>query len=407
MVAFSIINPIDQPTGRKRLLGELKTALQDKRFTSLYIIVAYAKSGPLLRLQSLIESWRTAGKDIHAILGVDQQGTTAQALDFAISKFTSAYVTQEPSLTFHPKIYAFIGPSDARLFIGSHNLTVGGTETNFEAGVQLDFDLVSNPLLLQPFWDSWAELMPPVCPATKPLTRALLTTLMSDGSVLDEIVAQRRKTVSSPAYPAPPKPPKSGLAVRPPSALPRRKPIKPVNTAVSAVPAAQAAAVASVPADLVSFGAQGLAIQIKPHHNGEIFLSVTAALQNPAFFRWPFTGLTVPKKPGNPAYPQLTPDPIVSVTVYGAGLAPHLILPNYPLNTVYYSKKSEIRITAKPLFGVVPDYSIMVIQNSDVIGIDYDIIIHRPDSPDFSLWLSACNQTMPGGGQAPRKFGWF
>jgi hypothetical protein len=403
MVAFSIINPIDQPTGRKRLLGELKAALQDKRFTSLYIIVAYAKSGPLLRLQSLIEAWCTAGNKIHAIFGVDQQGTTAQALDFAISKFSSAYVTQEQNLTFHPKIYAFIGPSNARLFIGSHNLTVGGTETNFESGIQLDFDLVSDPLSLQPFLDSWAELMPSVCPATKPLTKALLTALMSDGSVLDEIVAQRRKTVSSPAHPAPPKPPKSGLAVKPPSALPRRKPSKPV-TPVSVV---QAPVTASIPADLVSFGAQGLAIQIKPHHNGEIFLSVTAALQNPAFFRWPFTGFTVPKKPGNPAYPQLSPDPIVSVTVYGAGLAPQLILPSYPLNTVYYSKKSEIRITAKPLVGVVPDYSIMVIQNSDVTGIDYDIIIHRPDSPDFSSWLSACNQTMPGGGQAPRKFGWF
>ena len=84
-----------------------------------------------------------------------------------------------------------------------------------------------------------------------------------------------------------------------------------------------------------------------------------------------------------------------------------LALNKYPLNTVYYATKSEIRITASPLVGMVPDYSVMIMTIGDEPGVDYDITIHRPDSPDYAAWLSACNQSMPGGGQAPRKFGWF
>lgn len=402
MVTFSIINPIDQPTGRRRLLQELKDALQDDRFTTFHLIVAYAKSGPLLRLQTIIEKRRTAGFDIHAIFGLDQHGTTAQALNFALSHFSSCFVTREPNLTFHPKIYAFSGPTVARLFIGSNNLTVGGTETNFETGVWLDMDLARDAASFQQFLDSWAELLPAICPATRTLDTALLASLVADGTVLDEAIAQRNRVLGATIGDAAPRPQKSGLPVKPPSALPPKKTPK---ASVVAGPTPPVVVLGAVP--ISTYGAQGLAIQIKPHHNGEIFLSVTAALQNPEFFRWPFNGFTVPKKVGNPAYPQLTPDPVVSITVYGPALAPQLILPAYRLNTVYYSTKSEIRITAAPLVGVVPDYSIMVMRNSEVAGVDYEIAIHRPDSPEFPVWLATCNQTMPGGGQAPRKFGWF
>lgn len=399
MVNFTIIRPIDQPTGRRRLLGELKAALEDERYNTFYVVVAYAKSGPLLRLQSLIEKRRGEGLNIHAIFGLDQQGTTAQALDFALNHFNSVYVTREPNLTFHPKMYAFVGPEAAKLFIGSNNLTVGGTETNFEAGVEIDIALPADAASLQPFLDCWVELLPAACPATSVLNNALLASLILDGTVPDETIVQQNKAAAQAKKGLAPKPPKSGLAIKPPSALPRKQAV--------AAPAGGAAGAAAGAPVITPYGAQGLAIQIKPHHNGEIFLSVTAALQNPAFFRWPFSGLTVPKKAGNPAYPQLTPDPIVAITVYGAGLSPQLILPNYALNTVYYAKKSEIRITAAPLVEIVPDYSIMIMRGSSTPGLDYDIAIHRPDSPDFASWLAACNQTMPGGGQQPRKFGWF
>lgn len=392
MVSFSFLNPLDQPTGRRRLLDELRAALEDTTFSKFSFVVAYAKSGPLLRLEKLLEERRASGLEVNGIFGLDQQGTSHQALAFALTHFSATYVSREPNVTFHPKIYIFEGATRGRVFVGSNNLTVGGTETNFEAGIQVEFSLPTDQSTFQIFQDSWSELLPAKCPATKQLTSATLAQLVAEGTVLDETTMQGNRLAALSTKAAAPKAPKSGLKLKPPSALPAKKPIP---------------ATAAPPAPLAPAAPQGLAIQIKPHHNGEIFLSVTAALQNPSFFRWPFAGATIPKKAGNPSYPQLTPDPIVNITVYGAGSAATLTLSSYALNTVYYAAKSEIRVTASPLVGIVPDYSIMIIRASESPGVDYDIVIHRPDSPEFAEWLAACNQTMPGGGQTPRKFGWF
>lgn len=183
------------------------------------------------------------------------------------------------------------------------------------------------------------------------------------------------------------------------------KPASPIPAAIMKKPASIAAA--QPPTTPLQQAVTGLAIQIKPHHNGEIFLSKIAVSQNPVFFGWPFTGMTIPKKAGNVAYPQRAPDPVVNIDVYGPAATPLLYLRGYALNTVYYSAKSEVRITASPLVSEVPEYSIMVMTPGSNAGIDYDICIYRPDSPHYRSWLAACNQNMPGGGKVPRKFGWF
>lgn len=397
MPSISFLTPLDQPTGNRRLLTELRESLTDSAFSRLRMIVAFGKVGPLLRLEELIAKRRSDGLRIEAIFGIDHSGTSAQALSFALDQFDRVYVTQEPNLTFHPKIYVFDGEASARLFVGSNNLTVGGTETNFEAAVRIDLQLPDDAATLREVNRFWRDLGPASCPATKVLTPTLLSELTQNGTVLDE-TAIKWGTTAGGKIPIP-KAAKSGLQVIPPSGLPVKKTRgQKIGGTIQTIPA-------GVPQ---SYGAKGLAIQIRPHHNGEIFLSVTAALQNPSFFKWPFTGLTIPKKRGNIAYPQLTPDPRVNISVYGGAVQPLLVLNNYGLNTVYYEKKKEIRITASPLVSVVADYSIMIIQKADdVVGIDYDIVVYTPVSPDYAAWLSACNQKMPSGGKTPRKFGWF
>lgn len=404
MARITLRTPLDQPIGRHRLLADLQKSLLDEDFNKFRFVVAFAKVGPLLRLKSVIEKRRASGFRIEAIFGVDLQGTSAQALAFALEHFNNVYITREPNLTFHPKIYAFQGKTRARVFVGSNNLTVGGTETNFEAGICLDLTLPDDSESNDLFKSSWDEMLPSACPATKKLDRRLLSQLISDGTVPDETLMRNARATGSGASQIP-KAARSGLKLKPPSALPARKVLKPASTPPTS--STQARANAAGISGITPYSAQGLAIQIKPHHNGEIFLSVTAALQNPSFFQWPFKGQTVPKKGSNKAYPQLTPDPRINAMVYGAQSKPILILPDYPLNTVYYEKKSEIRITAAPFVSLVPDYSVMIMKNSEVVGIDYEITIHTPDSPDYADWVAACNQEMPGGGSTPRKFGWF
>ena len=387
MPRFSLLRPLDQPTGTRRLLHDLEAALDDSRFTAFRLVAAYAKSGPLLRLQPRLTAWRGAGKTVEAILGIDQRGTSEEALRLALDLCDRAYITHQQPVTFHPKIYFFTGPGRARAFVGSNNLTVGGTETNYEAAVQIEIELPGGAADLAVFEEAWTALLPSNCPATVPLDAAALDRLVAAGFVVDERAMRAHRSHGDAALFG---------TVR-----------DHLFRGVPALPESPLPAGRSAIDGIRRQSDRRLAIQIKPHHNGEIFLSVTATMQNPAFFDWPFTGRTTPKKPGNPSYPQRIPDPIANVAVYGAELSPALTLNRYPLNTVYYEKKREIRITAAPLVPMAPDYSVMILERSDITGVDYEITIHRPDSPDHAIWLARCNQSMPGGGRTPRRFGWF
>ncbi len=399
MPTIEILKPVDQAVGKRRLLEELKANLDGHDYVDLRWLVAYAKAGPLQRLRSRLEAWRKKGRRIHAIFGIDQQGTSREALELALALCNEVYVTQERGITFHPKAYIFTGTAKARLYLGSNNLTVGGTETNFEAAVVVDAILPADNAVLAEMNGLWDQLLPAQCAATRVLDQALLNKLVADGDVVDEHTLRKTQKTSTKSKKSSPL--KSGLKLKPPSPLPAgtktAPPVLPVLIPKTAPTTAALSAVQAV----------GLAIQIKPHHNGEIFLSKIAINQNPGFFDFPFNGMTTPKKAGGTPYPQRLPDPVVDIQVYGAGGALLLKDDAYPLNTVFYEPKKEIRITASKLVGVVPDYSVLVITPSDTMDIDYELTIYTPQSPDYASWLAACNQQMPGGGKVARKFGWF
>lgn len=402
MPVFEILKPLDAATGKRRLLDELKNDLDGDDYTEFRLVVAYAKAGPIQRLKSRLQGWRSKGRTIRAIFGIDQQGTSREALELALALCDEVYITQERGITFHPKAYVFTGATKARLYLGSNNLTVGGTETNFEAAVLIEASLPADNAVLGEVEELWNQLLPAQCVATRRLDQALLNHLVAAGDVVDEKTMRNNLNKATKAKKT--STPKAGLKLKPPSSLPAV-----AKTAPAAQQPAAGGAPAAGPANaaIPSTQAVGLAIQIKPHHNGEIFLSKLAVNQNPAFFDFPFNAMTTPKKAGGTPYPQRLPDPIVNIQVYGAGGALLLNEPGYALNTVFYASKKEIRVTASPLVQVVPEYSVLVMTPGDTTGIDYEMTIYTPDSPDYASWVAACNQQMPGGGKTPRKFGWF
>jgi HKD family nuclease len=396
MAKISFIRPLDQPLGTRRLLSDLVSILGSKKYDDLKIIVAYAKTGPLYRLYPYLDRWHKLGKKANVIFGIDQQGTSYEALKFSLQLFDNVYITKENTVTFHPKMYIFSNNNNIRALIGSNNLTIGGTETNFESAVDIELDINTENKTVNELLQSWNELLPENCPATDIVTESLLEELLSDEYIIKENILNKKNANS-----------KSNnikvkrlnrLHIKPRSILPDniKDLIKPQNI-ISNLNGTKNNSIIIT----------GFAIQIKPHHNGEIFLSVKAVQEHPDFFGWPFKGKTTPKKAGNPSYPQRIPDPIVNIYVYGKNPEPLLILNSYNLNTIYYTKKSEIRITASPLVPVVPDYSIMIIENTDIIGIDYNITIYTPENKLFNDWIAVCNYQMPGGGKKPRKYGWF
>ena len=329
-------------------------------------------------------------------VGVDVRGTSVEGLE-SLRNCLGGHgevrvFHNNHGPTFHPKMYVFSNNRNAEVIIGSGNLTRGGLFENYEASIALTLDLTDADdhalfTSLEVILDGYSN---PATPTVIELTDETLERLCAERYIIPE--AEMR-------------PPARRAAAGVPDGAP---PADPLFRHAPVPPAPPVPAIAR--GDAAPRGAdepRGLAIQIRPHDNGEIFLSVMATRQNPAFFGLPFTGRTTPKKAGNEPYPQRDPDPIVNFTVRGAQQEPTFVRDGYPLNTVYYERNSEIRITAAPLVPVAPEGSIMILEPSEAEGVDYEITIHRPDSPEYKTWLDRCDQRMPGGGQTPRRFGWF
>jgi hypothetical protein len=309
-----------------------------------------------------------------------------------------AHVRGPFSITFHPKIYLFSGPNRALAYIGSNNLTVGGTETNLESFIKLELDLPGDAETYSTFHSCWTDCLP----ISVKLDTQLLSELLERGLVWDE---KRIRTRDSSGGTSDPMPafdnPQQGLRLVPPSPLPGGRRL---STAPKLPPRPELAIVQTSTSP-----AEALVMQIVPHDNGEVFLSKLAVNQNPDFFGFPFEGRTTPKFSKNPPYPQRLPDPVVNVTVFdehGGRAAQHSRL---GLNTVYYENKGEIRITVpQDVVAATPPFSIMVMQVGRAPGIDYEISVFAPGNPEYDRLLAACNQTMPSGGRpVARRFGWL
>jgi HKD family nuclease len=406
MAKVQILNPHDQPTGKWRLINELRACLASEDYHTLLIAVAFAKTGPLLRLKAEIQQWQAKGKTICSIFGVNHRNTSKQALEFALAHFTKANVLfHSDDFTYHPKMYLFVGRHKCKFFIGSHNLTVGGTETNWESGTEMSLSLPEDKDMLAEAMTAWNSLLAD----SAELNTKLIEDYKAYGKLSDETEPRRRQPVTRPeresASTAPAGPPGLKLKIKPPSPLP-----KGLFAAKSSKKPAPATAGTAQKKQKNAVSAEALVIQIVPHHNGEVFLSKIAVDQNPDFFGFPFSGHTTPKKSSNSSYPQRQPDPIVDLKIYGNDAIPVVHLPRLALNTVFYSTKSEIRITVPPeVVRNTPDLSILVMRQApDDSEFDYEMEVFPPTNSQFQDYLAVCNQTLPSGGREnPRKMGWL
>jgi hypothetical protein len=392
---------LTQPTARLGDLieDEVKTLGPPQEFV---FVSAFTSLTTVLRLKPLMAEIKAAAGIMRLVLGVDLHGTSKEVLQEVASWDISVIVVKNRMIgvTFHPKVCLMRWHDTAEIIVGSNNLTEGGFYRNYEAFSRTQYLLPPDQAALEKAQFELKRFLEPSGPVASLLTPEYLASLLALPEIPSEETSRRAKT--------------ERLLKHPPSAVFGFEPIPqapkapkgatvfvqttPAPVTVEPVPP-KSKSKKSVPAKTDTF-----AIQVKVQPNGEIYLSVIAAKQNPEFFNWPFNGHTTPKKAGNPPYPQLVPDPVVDIVVFGVAEVPVLTLSGYALNTIYYERNHEIRITASPLIGVTTVNSIMVMRRAEAPDRDYEIIIHRPDSPDYPHWLDACDQTMPGGA---RRFGWL
>lgn len=117
----------------------LNNYLKDKSFNSFFAISAF--SSPLgVKLLDSIEQAKEYFDQINIVVGIDQNGTSKEALEELLLLEINSYVFyQKESPIFHPKIYLFEGQGSTALIIGSSNLTGKGLFTNIESSVLIQF----------------------------------------------------------------------------------------------------------------------------------------------------------------------------------------------------------------------------------------------------------------------------
>ncbi len=134
-------------TEKKINVGDqISTSLESKFYNSFYGLVAFAAVSGISKLLKSIEIARPNYKRIIFFIGVDNQGTSKQALELLVEKNIETYIfhKEEEFITYHPKLYLFEGENHTRIIMGSSNMTHSGFINNIEASIQLDFQQKSD-----------------------------------------------------------------------------------------------------------------------------------------------------------------------------------------------------------------------------------------------------------------------
>lgn len=124
----------------KSLGGLLIESLSEKQFNKFIFFVAFASQSGINGLSKYIKQTKKRTKNLTIFVGVDQKGTSKEALE-ALLKLkidTKIYFTTS-HVIFHPKIYLFEGDSYCRIILGSSNLTEPGLFQNVEASLLIEF----------------------------------------------------------------------------------------------------------------------------------------------------------------------------------------------------------------------------------------------------------------------------
>ena len=167
---------------------------------SLDIAVAWVREAGVVHLRDSFERFLVHGGTLTMIVGIDLKNTTREGLQAlldleAIGTCETFVHHNEAGSVFHPKVYLFRNSEDARLIVGSNNLTAAGLFSNVEAGLQLDTHLSDQVIgdAMDAF-SSWRDT------ATKLVHRldgAFLSRLVAEGYVPTEAAVRRDMTRAS------------------------------------------------------------------------------------------------------------------------------------------------------------------------------------------------------------------
>lgn len=160
---------------------------------SLDIAVAWVRASGMAYLSDRLANFLRTGGQVSVIVGIDIQNTTREGLQALLDleahgRCETFVYHNEAAGVFHPKLYLFRNDEEARLIVGSNNITQSGLYVNVEAGLQIDTE-VDASVVVQAVdaLSSWKETAGRLAVR---LDTAFLNQLVSDGYVPEEAQAR-------------------------------------------------------------------------------------------------------------------------------------------------------------------------------------------------------------------------
>ncbi len=152
---------------------ELLELFRSHRYSSFTCLVAFASFGGVSALSEEINEAKRRNCKIKVILGVDQGGTSKEALEEVLTWGVDAKIYHTVDFNiFHPKIYLFENEDIFCLIVGSNNLTVPGLVQNVECSLMVK-DIRSNPVLGN-FYTYWKGILEGTEVNLRTLTKELI-----------------------------------------------------------------------------------------------------------------------------------------------------------------------------------------------------------------------------------------
>ena len=164
---------------------ELIKQFNSGRYDSFTCLVAFASYGGVSALTKYVLAGKAKGMKIRVILGIDQKGTSKEALEEVLSWGVDArvYHTDTKNI-FHPKVYLFENEDIFTLIVGSNNLTVPGLVQNVECSLLIK-DILSNPVH-KDFYNYWKSILRGSDKNLYSITKKLIDELFKRGIISSE-----------------------------------------------------------------------------------------------------------------------------------------------------------------------------------------------------------------------------
>ncbi len=369
--------------------------LSSNEYSSFRCLVAFASRAGVSALSSHINSSKKHIKDYQIIVGVDQEGTSEEALREVLEWGVPSYIYYTSQrIIFHPKIYLFEGNTKCTLIVGSNNLTLTGLAQNIESSVQIDFDKTEEEgaKLLNDFNNYFESIFLLKDVNLKPITKELIAQLIEIGLVPTE--KQRRqlyakgsnhekterdskKTLESLFEKIKVQPLPEGFAPTKKERASEAIAATVAETLETAIDDVHITSTFLMTLQRTDVGV-GQTTSGTSRRSPEIFIPLSARKYSPDFWGWDDKFTEDGRKPGK--FDRVGVNMKIGTDIY-------------PVNMMTWPDKSDFRLRSEALRSAGKINDILKIEVSSAVDYEYVVYIISKGDKDYDDMLTKCNNS--------------